>query len=58
MDFIFSRLREKSTWTGLIGLLGALGIYTFSDPLADAVAVAAVAVAAALQMFFSERDAG
>lgn len=47
LDYLLSRLKERTTWAGLIGLAAAAGV-AISPELADAIAAAGVAVAAAL----------
>jgi hypothetical protein len=51
--FLRHRLLERTTWMGLVALLGAVGV-TLSPEAAEAVAVAGVAVAGAVFIFFPE----
>lgn len=55
MDYLFDRLKEKSTWTGLMALIGSIGVFGFTEPQTQAIAAAAVAVVAVIQMFAREK---
>lgn len=46
-DYLLARLKERSTWLGLIGLLSVLGV-ALSPEQAEAIATAGVAVAGVL----------
>lgn len=45
--WLLARARERSTWLGLTGLLGALGVLVEPDQ-AEAIAAAGIAVAGAI----------
>lgn len=45
LEWIKARLAEKTTWTGLIGLMTALGVAVNAD-LSDAIVAAGTAVGA------------
>ena len=47
LDWLFARLRERSTWLGLTGLLSAVGV-AFEPEQAEAIIVAGMAVAGAV----------
>ena len=44
-DFLLERLREPSTWRGLIWVVSAFGIYTLTDNQENAVTALAMALA-------------
>ena len=47
MEWINARIKERSTWFGLLGLLGVFGIHMTPD-LADAVSSGLVSIASVL----------
>lgn len=50
LEFILERLKEKSTWAGLIGLLGL----SFSDELGNAIMSAILAFVAVVAVLIKE----
>lgn len=52
---VLDYLRYPSTWQGIVGLLGAAGVF-LSPEQSTAIAVAGVAVASAISLFFSDAD--
>lgn len=57
IDFIVSRLREASTWRGLVALLTATGI-TLTPEQSDAVIAAGLAVIGVIGVFFKDKLGG
>lgn len=53
LAFLRHRLVERTTWMGLVALLSAVGV-SISPEAAEAIAVAGVALAGAVFMFFPE----
>lgn len=53
-NFIKNRLKEASTWRGIIALLGVFGV-VFSPEQADAVVTACVAVYGAVAVFLPDK---
>ena len=51
IDFILERLKEKSTWAGLIGLLGL----SFSDELGNAIISAVLAFVSVVAVLVKEK---
>lgn len=51
----FIKFNQASTWKGLLSLLMALGLFTFSDTQADAIAAAAAAVYMALSVILPDK---
>jgi len=51
-SYVAARLKEVSTWKGLISILSGIGLIGFTDAQADAVALAMVAIYSALSLFF------
>jgi hypothetical protein len=51
LDFILERLKEKSTWAGLIGLLGL----SFSAELGEAILSAILAFVAVVAVLVKEK---
>ena len=51
--YLLARLRERSTWTGLFGLLSAMGLF-IPDQTAQALATAGVGVASALAVLLPD----
>lgn len=47
ISYLAARLQERSTWLGLIGLLGTLGV-TLSPTHSEAIATLGVALASAV----------
>lgn len=57
LNYLAARLQERSTWLGLIGLLGSVGI-TLSPANADAIVTVGVALASALLTLTADKNAG
>ena len=53
MNYIFDRLAERSTWQGLVALLGALGIAVRPD-LSEAVITFGIATAGLVNVLWPE----
>jgi hypothetical protein len=53
-DWIISRLKEKSTWAGILGLLSAFGVYQFAPEQKEAVLTAIGAITSAILVFLNE----
>lgn len=49
-----ARLKEASTWKGIISVACGIGLINFTDAQTDAVAAAMVAVYAAISMFLPD----
>lgn len=47
MQYLIDRLKERSTWVGLVGLATALGL-ALSPELQEAIATAGVAIASVI----------
>ncbi len=56
IEFILLRLRERSTWLGLISLATAVGL-TFSDTQQEAIIAAGSALAGLVATFTPDRKA-
>ncbi|MGE3770420.1 MAG: hypothetical protein AB7G06_05650 [Bdellovibrionales bacterium] len=54
ITYITSRLKERSTWLGLVGLLAAVGI-TLNPELQEAIISVGIAVASAIAMLTGDR---
>lgn len=54
LDWIFDRLKERSTWLGLTGLLSALGVMV-SPEQKEAIVGAGIAVAGVIAMFTRDK---
>jgi hypothetical protein len=52
--YLIDRLKEPSTWRGIIFLLAALGLKT-NPELADSIATVGVAAAGAIEVFRKEK---
>lgn len=50
LEWIVERLSERSTWIGIIGVVGSLGV-AVSPEQADAIATAGIAVVGAILAF-------
>lgn len=55
--YIIDRLKEASTWRGIIGLLTAAGI-TFSPEMIEQIVAAGLAVMGIIGMIFRDGKAG
>lgn len=53
MQYLIDRLAERSTWQGLVALLGAFGVATRPD-LMEAVVTFGVAAAALIHVLFPD----
>jgi hypothetical protein len=51
LDFVLERLKEKSTWAGLIGLLGL----SFSAELGEAIVTAVLGFIAVVAVLIKEK---
>lgn len=54
MQWIIDRLKEKSTWTGIIGLITATGVVVISPEQKEAILAAIGAITSAVLMFVKE----
>lgn len=52
--YVKARLKEVSTWKGIISIAAGIGLINFTDAQADAVAAAMVAIYAAISMFLPD----
>ena len=50
LEFVVSRLKERSTWLGLIGIVTAAGV-SISPEQTEAIALAGVAIAGVVAVF-------
>lgn len=57
LNYIVNRLKERSTWLGLIGMLGAVGI-SLSPENSEAIITVGVAVASALAVLTGDKNVG
>jgi len=55
--YIIDRLKEASTWRGIIALLTAAGV-TISPEMVDKIVVAGLAVMGIIGMFFKDKTTG
>lgn len=55
MKFILERLREKTTWAGIIAVLAAFGIFELDSEKAQAIASVAAAVAGLILVFMKDK---
>lgn len=55
--YIIDRLKEASTWRGIIALLTAAGV-TISPEMVDKVVAAGLAVMGIIGMFFKDKTTG
>ena len=56
LKFIVDRLKERSTWLGLTGLLTAVGVGVSPD-LSDAIVTAGVAIGAVIAIVTKDKPA-
>ena len=56
IEYVLARLKEASTWRGLIGLLTAAGI-SISPELLDKIVAAGMALMGVIGMFFKDTAA-
>jgi hypothetical protein len=56
--YMKARLKEVSTWKGIISIACGIGLINFTDVQADAVAAAMVAVYAAISTFLPDKVDG
>jgi len=56
IEYVLARLKEASTWRGLIGLLTAAGI-SISPELLDKIVAAGMALMGVIGMFFKDKAA-
>lgn len=49
--YVVARLKEASTWKGIISILMGMGLFTFTTIQVDAIAAAMVSVYAAISTF-------
>ena len=54
MEFIVARMKEASTWRGIVGLFAAFGI-VISPELADAMMVAGLGAFSLIEVFRKEK---
>ena len=54
VNFILERLKEKTTWLGITGLLATVGV-TLSPEQGTAIVTAGVGIAAAILTFTKEK---
>ena len=54
-DFIIKRLKERSTWIGLAGLLSALGVVV-SPELTEAIVTAGIAVGGLIMVLTKDAE--
>lgn len=54
LEFLMSRLSEKSTWTAIIGIAGSAGLWHMSTNATEQAVSAAVAVVLAIQALMKE----
>lgn len=57
INYLAARLKERSTWLGLIGLLSSVGI-TLSPANTDAIVTVGVALASAITVLTADKNAG
>ena len=57
VEYIIARLKEASTWRGIIGLLTAMGV-TISPELIDKIIAAGMALMGVVGMFFKDKISG
>ena len=55
--YIIARLKEASTWRGIIALLTAAGV-TISPEMVDKIVAAGLAVMGIIGMFFKDKTTG
>ena len=51
--YLLDRLKERSTWLGLVGFLAVVGVALSPDQV-ESIATAGVAMAAAVAVFFPD----
>jgi hypothetical protein len=54
MEWIIERLKEASTWRGLVALLGAIGI-SISPDLIEQIGLVVVALIGAIEVYRKEK---
>lgn len=54
MEWLIERLQEKSTWAGVLGIIGAFGVYNFAPEQKEAILTAIGAITSAVLMFVKE----
>jgi len=57
VEYIIARLKEASTWRGIIGLLTAAGI-SVSPEMLDRIVAAGMALMGVVGMFFKDKISG
>jgi len=55
LQFLIDRLRERSTWLGLIAIISAAGV-AISPEQVEAIAIAGAAIAGAVAVFTADTD--
>lgn len=55
MTWIIDRLKEKSTWAGIIGLVAATGVVAISPEQKEAILTAIGAITSAVLVFVQEK---
>jgi len=58
LDTIKRRLKEASTWKGIISALVTLGVFTLTETQSEALAGVAVSIYIALSVFLPDRFDG
>ena len=56
MEWIANRLREPTTWSGIVTLISMAGHVTMSDALAQAITTAGVALGGLASVILMERE--
>lgn len=54
MEWVISRLKEKSTWAGIIGLVVGTGVVAISPEQQEAILTAIAAITSAVLVFVKE----
>lgn len=54
MDWLIARLKEKTTWIGIIGVAASFGV-TLAPEQIESISVAAVAIVGVVLAFTSEK---
>lgn len=54
MEYLVERLKEKSTWAGIVGIIGVFGI-TLGPEQVEAISIAGVAIAGVVSVFLKEK---
>lgn len=55
MNWIIDRLKEKSTWAGIIGLVTATGLVAINPEQKEAILTAITAITSAVLVFIKEQ---